>query len=238
MPAKNKKTDTTVIVAIIGVVGTVIAAIFSSPVLIAMLERETPVAQPSAAATDINKVLIFSQDFENGTTSGFAFDEGDWEISKDKSNNVLEGIADISQPDIWPMGIFGSNDFTNGIVEFRIKFNQFQNDSGVSFHFRYTDEDTYSVSLMQNDVELGYRNAKDEWNLTPFSKETVRPFVLTTDAWYVIRVEARGDRISLYIDNNRIFNASDDRLQRGVLVFSLAPGYEVMIDDVKVWSLE
>jgi hypothetical protein len=239
MPAKRKKTDTAIIVAIVGVIGTLIAAIFSSPVLIALLERATPAAQPSAsAATDVNQVLVFNQDFENGTTSGFAFDEGTWKIGKDKSNNVLEGIGDLSQPDIWPMAIFGPNDFTNGMVEFNIKFNRFQDEASASFHFRYNDESTYSAYVMQNSAGLGYRERKDEWVFKPFNKETERPIAFAVDTWYTIRVEARGERVSLYIDNNRIFNASDDRLQRGGLVFSLAPGFEVMIDDIKVWSLE
>lgn len=244
MPAKSKKTDTVVIVAIIGLVGTVIAALFSSPVLIALLERKTPVPGSSEASvtaapsTNANKVLVFNQDFENDSTSGFAFDGGDWKISNDKSNKVLEGIADKSEPDIWPMATFGPSDFANGIVEFKIKFSQLQDDTSASLHFRYTREATYSVTMMPSGVEMGYRDSKSKWTISLLSEETSRPFTFTIGTWYVIRVEAYGDRFSLYIDDNRMFSASDDRLQRGLLILSLAPGYRIMIDDVKVWSLE
>lgn len=241
--SKRKKTDTAVIIAIIGLVGTIIAALFSSPVLIAMLERGTPSAQPSEAlvneaqSTNAGKVLVFSQDFEKGTISGFAFDGGEWKITSDQSNKVLEGIADASV-DVWPMAFFGPADFADGVIEFKIKFNQFQNDASASFHFRYNDEATYSISMLQTNIGLGYRTGKNGWSLTPLNEKTNLPFTFENGVWYWVRVETRSDRFSIYIDNNRLFNASDNRLQRGGFVFSLAPGYKIMIDDINVWSME
>jgi hypothetical protein len=236
---KRKKMDTAVIVAIIGLSGTVIAALFSSPVLIALLERKTPTAPPTETSpTDGDRVLVFSQDFEDDTTSGFAFDEGDWKIIRDKSNKVLEGIADVSTPDIYPSATFGPSDFADGVVEFKIKFNQFTNDESASLHFRYTNQATYSVLFMQDNIGLGYRDMQIGGNFVPLSEETYRPFNLAVGTWYGIRLEARGDRFSLYVDGNRLFSASDNRLQRGRLIFAIAPGFKVTMDNVKVWSSE
>lgn len=238
MPEKRKKTDVAIIVAIIGLAGTLITALFTSPVLIALLERKTPVPTPNSqtSSTDVNKVLAFSSDFESGSLDDFTFDGGNWKIVKDKNNNALEGTADKSMPDVWPMAIFGPSDLGNGVVELKLKFKQLQSDISSSLMFRYNSDASYSITMTQNSVEMGYRDRATGWEFVPFSDSTSRPFDPKPNEWYTMRLEMDGSQAAFFINNNRIFSASDDRLPSGGLNFSIGPGYQIELDDVYVWE--
>ena len=91
---------------------------------------------------------------------------------------------------------------------------------------------------MQNLVILGFRDSQNDWHLEPFSAETTRPFSFETGEWYTVTLEARGSLFTVIIDDNRLFSANDERLQKGRLVFDLNPGYLVMFDDVEVLELK
>lgn len=42
----------------------------------------------------------------------------------------------------------------------------------------------------------------------------------------------------VFVDNNRIMSARDDRLSKGGLSFSAEAGMRVAFDDVKAWELK
>lgn len=252
--SKEKKDNSGMIIAIIGLIGTLVAAALGSPLLVELLKdrqaTETPpgiVTEPPVnnSATPDSKtpgppefseqILVFREDFDSDNISGFSYDVRQWQIGKDKSNRVLEGDSTTSSPDAVISAIFGPSDFTNGIIEFRIRVNQFASDTTASLRFRSTDQATYALSFMQNQVILGYRDSQNDWYLEPF---TSRSFLFEAGVWYLVRLEARGTEFTIYIDNNRLFSASDNRLQKGGLEFTLNPGYRVMFDDVTVWELK
>ncbi|SRR5581483_3004596 len=229
---KGKKPETTIIVAVLGLVGTIIAALLGSPLLAKLLEPSTPT--PSAVVTTIGntQVPVFSQDFETGT-SGFSFDQGNWTVGKDKANKVLSVDAS-SAPAI---ATFGPNDFTNGVMEFKVNFKQLQG-NGVSFNFRRTSEATYALLLTQNQVSMGYRDIKNNGTFEPFNADTTRAFTFQTGTWYAIRIEARGSELILTIDNNRLFSATDDRITNGGFNFEIRQGNQIMFDDLNIWALQ
>jgi len=255
--SKEKKDNSGMIIAIIGLVGTLVAAALGSPLLVELLKNKQATETPASIVTEtpVTKVetpdihtqgppefteqnLIFRENFDNDNVSGFSYDVGQWQLGKDKSNQVLEGDSTASSPDAVSAAIFGPSDFTNGIIEFRIRVNQFASDATASLNFRYTDQSTYSLSFLQNQVILGYRDSRNDWVLKPFSNETSRSFLFEQGVWYLVRLEARGSEFTVYIDNNRLFSASDNSLQKGGLEFTLNPGYRVMFDDVSVWELK
>ena len=238
------------IIAIIGLIGTLVAAALGSPLLVELLKdkqatetppiivSETPSANTQQTPEFKDQILIFRENFDSDNVSGFSYDIGQWQLGKDKSNRVLEGDSTASSPDAVSAAIFGPSDFTNGVIEFRIRVNQFASDATASLRFRYTNQSTYSLSFLQNQVILGYRNSQNDWVLEPFSNETSRSFLFEQGVWYLVRLEARGSEFTVYIDNNRLFSTSDNRLQKGGLEFALNPGYRVMFDDVSVWELK
>ena len=85
---KQKKDNNALTIAIIGLVGTLVAAALGSPVLVEYIKSKQATAtatipppviqvtdQDSSSPVGTNHVLIFSQDFEKDITSGFAFEE-------------------------------------------------------------------------------------------------------------------------------------------------------------------
>ena len=250
MPKVEKeKKDNAMIIAIIGLIGTLVAAALGSPVLVELIKdkqiTETPVSSTQIPTVSTQtpvfteQTLIFSEDFENEKVSGFSYGGGQWNIVKDKSNKVLEGDSTSLSPGSDARAIFGPSDFSNGIIDFQIRVNLFVGDDPTAnLYFRETNQSTYSLAIMQDYIILGYRDSQNDWYLEPFSEETSHPFSFDTGVWYSIRLEARGSEFTVSIDDNRIFNASDTRLGKGGLEFTLNPGFQAMFDDFNVWELK
>ena len=237
---KGKK-DNAMIIAIIGLVGTLVAALLGSPVLVELIKGGQTTETPTLSAETQNfteQTLIFREDFDSDKVSGFAFDGGQWQVGKDQSNKVLEGDSTSVSPGEVARAIFGPSDFSSGIIEFRIRINQFGNDETANIAFRYTKQSTYALALMQNHTILGYRDSQNDWYLEPLNDNTSRPFSFEEGVWYLVRIEALGMQFIVNIDSNRLFSASDERLQKGGLEFSINPGYQVMFDDIQVWELK
>ena len=251
-PKERKKMDSAIIIAIIGLIGTLLAGLLSSPLLLELIERNSVTETPPALVTDepapvttspdtpteapvgTNEVLVFNADFEDNAASGFGFDHGNWQVGKDKSNFVLEAQSDTD----FSSATFGPNDFDNGIIEFRIRFEQAQNEGGMILFFRSTDSESYAIYLMRNQLLLGNHVVDADQQVVPFDNSAVRAFTFTQGTWYTVRVEARGSQMIVSIDGNRLVSARDTRLKKGSLLFSLDPGWQATFDDISVWALQ
>lgn len=249
---KQKKDNNALTIAIIGLVGTLVAAALGSPVLVEYIKSkqamETPAAaiptpviqvtdQDSSSPVGTNQVLIFSQDFEKGITSGFAFEEGTWEVTKDKSNRVLQGEG--TDPG-FPGGraYFGSTNFVNGVIEFKLKFIQF---GDLYADFRLQNSGTYVLyfrPVNQHLVLASNMPVGADWELLELNPESVQPFSFQEKVWYTVQLQVLGNHFIVTIDGNRILSTYDDRLKQGRLRFTLEPGTKIMLDDVQVWALE
>jgi len=223
----KKEVNTAVIIALIGLVGTVIAALISSPLLLKLFERQ-PI---ETVITNGNNVLVFSEDFEDGTTSGFGFSDDNWTIGKDKSNNVL--VADTTVSQAYAICSFGPTDFSNGMIEFKIKYEEL---GGFYTVFRLKDMAEYIFYLTPHQAILGYNSKAQDWKMTPFGDDSIKSISIQTGIWYPVQIEIQGTNIAAYFDGNRLFTGEDSRLQKGSLQFNMDEGTKVMLDDVKVWS--
>jgi hypothetical protein len=232
---KKSKLSPTVIIALIGLAGTVITALLTSPVLIELIKKSsaTETLAGVTAVPPANATLVFDKDFEDGVVSGFAFRSGDWEMTKDKSNRVLEFTATGPEAPA-AVAYFGSPDFSDGVVEFRVRFITL---FGMYFDFRQQDDAVYVLSLdPDSKVVLWAVNAVEAFYAV--GPDTSQPFTFQKDVWYTVRLEARGERVTVNIDGNRILSGSDARLASGRIRFALQPNAVVYLDDVKVWSFE
>ncbi len=231
---KKSKMSTTVLVALIGLAGTIITALLTSPVLIELIRKssatETPVE--STAVAPAGASLVFNEDFEDGVASGFAFQMGDWKISKDKSNRVLEFIATGAEAPA-AKAYFGPSIFSDGVVEFRVKFIELH---GLYFDFRQQEDAVYVLALdPESSVVLLAVNAEEFYE---FDVNSNLPYTFQKDVWYAVRLEARGAQVTVNIDGNRVLSGSNDRLPSGSIRFALQPNAVVYLDDVKVWSFD
>jgi hypothetical protein len=228
----KKGIDTAIIVAIIGLIGTLTVGILNSQVIIKLLDRSSATPAETALSTS-GAQLVFNEDFEDNIASGFAFESGNWEIVNENSNFVLKGIATDPIP-LVANAYFGPNDFSDGTIEFRVKFLQLY---GMDLDFRTQDNgETYvlalspdyqTIVLATNTVENG------DWLFSPNRKF---PFTFKQNIWYYIQFEIQGDQMALNIDSNRILSMSDSRFKKGRIRFALVPGAVIELDDVKVWS--
>ena len=177
-------------------------------------------------------MLIFNHDFQNGSTSGFGFQSGEWNLVKSKPNTMLRAQ---SSPDSNAWATFGPTDFQNGIIDLKLKFEKLG-----AFHVIFRDRDGahYSFVLNAQQALLGYASSPQDPAVAPLSETTVQLISTQTGVWYDLRIEARSDRITAYIDGNRLFSASEARLQAGGLQLLLEPGARVVLDDIQVWSYE
>jgi hypothetical protein len=227
-PRKNNSTT----IAIIGLFGTIITALFGSPVLVEWIKSRQATATPPAFITPTpgftEQVLIFREDFDNDTVSGFSY-EGNWRIGKDKNNRVLL----VSEPG---KATFGPSDFTNGIVEFRAQIRESTGAGIAAVNFRESKGGAYALAFSEGQLVLGRQERNGSFQA--FSGETARSLVLEKGAWYLIRVEVRGSEMIVFVDNNRIMSASDESLSKGGLSFSVDGGMQVSFDDVNVWELK
>lgn len=233
---EKKKLDTAIIVAIIGLIGTLAVGILNSPLIIKLLDRApTP---STLALTDLPPnagQLIFAEDFDDNAVSGFAFELGEWGIVKEKSNFVLKGTAtgfDTPAAEAY----FGPNDFTDGIIEFKCRFLKpiglymdfhFQGEKGG--HFLNLSPAYESVFLAAITFQTGEN---------PVSIISSQSFTFQQDIWYKVWLELQENQMTLNVDGNRILSASNSRFETGRMRFTLDPGTVVELDDVRVWSLK
>jgi hypothetical protein len=247
MTPKKEKPDSTVIVAIIGLAGTLIAGLLSSPVILKLLDQTPTPAQASPSATTApqpvsptntavpipgNLTATFSQAFDSNP-SGFAFDTPlAWEIVKYKGNPVLEVDASQAPANDGSDIIFGPPDFGNGVINF--KFNLIET-GNFFLGFRGNQNDSYLVYFAPQDsaITIMINGQTYNWNGEDLS---TRSFTFTPDNWYDVRLEVQGENMTLWIDNNRILTASDARLQSGAVFFHLDAGSMLQFDDVQIWQ--
>ncbi len=232
--ASKKGVNVAIIVAIIGLAGTIITALLNSPHLFKP-PIKIPMDTPSPPPPVNGASLVFSQNFEDGTASGFGFTDDNWSVKRDRSNYVLIGDASPLETDESTEAIFGPTDFRDGIIEFKLKFEKL---GSFDLCFRSRDSALYVLFLNGDDgaASLVYNSEAEGWQFTPFSKETTQVFSFEPDVWYVVHLEARGPQVTVSINKNWLFTGNDSRLQSGRIRYSIVDNAKVMLDDVKIWS--
>lgn len=255
-PKSKEKANPTVIVAVIGLAGTLITALLASPVLIALIEEEAPTATPppavttEAPATEANltepvvptdtpanptQVLVFENTFNNETMDGFTVQSGEWHPGMDKNEPVLEGIGPADESQIAAVD-FGAGDFSDGIIEFNMRFRTL---GGFILSYRSSSDQVYSLYLdpLQREITIGYSSENNDWELEPFKGTCFRSHTFPLNTWYQVRLETVGDQVDLWINDEPFLSCSDSRLTTGGLSFMLQNGAYVLLDDVRVWEL-
>ena len=230
MPAKKvRKVDTAIVVAVIGLAGTMFAALLASPLASRWFN---PAPEPTTVIpTAGTATVVYSNDFTDERTSGFVFESAQWSIARDRGNEVLELRASGEDSGI---AFFGPTDFANGSISFRFSLKQFD-----SFRLNYRSElgvQTYALyfSPANEEIILGYSSAENAWELEPFTGTSTRPFQFDESVWYTVKLDVVGDQISVWVDGNKILTGGDTRLQTGSMEFVIQVEGVVWIDDVEV----
>ena len=239
MPSRphKKKINPTILAAWIGLIGTFITAIFASPLLLELVKRSgTLVAVTDAdPAAPTPGTLIFSQNFEDGSTSGFSLRDGNWQVIREQSRQVLEFKAAGTG---WPAGTmyFGPSNISNVVIEFQVELKKL---SGFYLNFReQSNGDAYVISFDPNDKVIVWATTVYDGSNWQFSPIESQPFTFQQDKWYRVRVEANGEEVVITIDGNRTLTGFDSQFSNGSLRFELQPDSEIRLDDVIIWALD
>lgn len=239
MPSKSQKTkiNPTILAALIGLTGTLITAIFASPLLIELIQRSDAQVTATAGVSSLSTpgTLIFSQNFDDGSTSGFSLRDGNWRVIREKSKRALEFTAVGTG---WPAGTmyFGPSNISNVVIEFQIEFKKL---SGFYLGFReQSNGDSYVIGFDPNNkVIVWAANIYDgsNWNFSPIESQ---PFTFQQDKWYRIRVETNNEEATITIDGNRMISGFDTQFSDGSLRFELQPDADILLDDVNIWAID
>lgn len=233
---EKKKVDTTVLVAIIGLVGTLAAAILSSPVLIKLIERTPPPAAtptPGPTATPVvaptgasNAVLVFSEDFNDGNASGFTITGGSWQVRKIGGETFFEGSGNGGV-------LFGPPDMANGTLSFQFRFAK---ESAFFVALRFSPQEEYRLTVDgRNDrIEMAYRSAASGIP-QPIAAQGR---ALERGVWYPLTIQMNGPEIAVRLADELLFTARDERLTRGGLMVGLDSGESVQLDNLLIWRLD
>lgn len=225
---KPKKMDKAIVVALIGLAGTVLAALIASPI-IGRLFPDAP-ASEVAGEQGADSDRVFWEDFEKGHPSGLSISTEEWQVMEYEGGYVLE----VSGIDSGNTSIsFGPNDFSDGAIEFRLLFVNFD---GFIMNFR-SDVETYTLYLAPTggEIKLGYGSAANDWELEPFD-DGIRTMDFSENTWYSVKLETQGSRFTLWVDEKKLLYVEDSRLKQGETGFAIQYDGTVLLDDVAVYQ--
>jgi tRNA A-37 threonylcarbamoyl transferase component Bud32 len=185
--------------------------------------------------------LAVNENFESGVASDFRPADGVWQILDDGSGNkVFQAFNQSNTNFIWTE--FGPTDFSDGIIEYRFRYIDFDPQVGgsdmeyVFFRIRGDRNDSYTFQLQSTNslADLNYVPI-DSSSWFSFGSENI---TLAKDIWYVVRIEILKNRISVYMNNQILIDGMDysSRLTSGRLGFQVGPSSVIQYDDVKVWQ--
>lgn len=228
---KPKKMDRTIVVALIGLAGTIIAALIASP----FLERILPEGPASEPLTRLEADLdrVFWENFESGHPSGLSISTEEWQVLEYGDGSALE-VSGIGSGNTSVS--FGPNDFSDGVIEFKLLFINFD---GFLLIFRSSgDMETYTLYLSPTggEIKLGYSSAANDWKLALF-EGGLRTMNFTENVWYTIKLEASGSQFTLWMDNKKLISSQDSRLEKGGMEFAVQYEGTVLLDDIGVYQV-
>lgn len=164
----------------------------------------------------------FIDDFEDGNASGWQLEDG-WSVIQDNGNYVLQGTGHKwaeTGPSIWADYTFIT----------RIKPINFA--GGVHINFRKSSEGRYFLGFHQGGLYLCKQF--NQWNEIA-DNIALSSGTYTTNRWYDLRVEVRGDNIKVYVDNILKIDYTDPApLLNGAIAFETLDDAHFYVDDVQV----
>jgi hypothetical protein len=170
---------------------------------------------------------LYEQDFESDSIDGIVEKGGKWSIVTDTGSNHIY-CNDVS--DNWQSFKFGLETWTNYAIQMRVKILALNANQSAEVYTRVNSETTgYRANMDGSGARLGYYLPNKDLGETSFVTEA--------NTWYTFRIEAAGNRIKFYINDQLIANAVDDQRLAGMAGFGAAPNTKACVDDIRVWAL-
>jgi hypothetical protein len=207
---------------------------------------------PATPTSSAEGSVLLQEDFEDLSHKDVDITEerdkkGTWNIVDDglgKGNDVLE----LSNPgdNSWAHIRIGSEswDFQNGFIEFQYYFKQYEKDApedeaSIDFYFRKNPLNGQSYIIVIHpalgSVQFHVAKSEDDWihlGTSTLNKQEL-------DGWHLLRVEAQGNQIKIYIDDlsNPLLESNEDyRLPKGKISYDIREKTVVQLDNIRVVS--
>jgi photosystem II stability/assembly factor-like uncharacterized protein len=164
----------------------------------------------------------FDDDFENGSTSLWQLENG-WSLVPENGNHVLQGIG-------YSWANAGSPNWGDYTFETRVRLNE--SGSGLHMNFRYNPlQETYFVGFYEQ--ELSLCKTYNQW--AEFAELVEKVELHNLNQWYNLKVVAKGDDISVYVDGALKIDYTDPApILSGAIAFEAMYNSRVYIDDVHI----
>jgi hypothetical protein len=187
------------------------------------------------------KVWSFDKDEIGKPPSGFEFavtakkQPGTWVIAKDGKNLVLAQTDRDKTPRRFAMALVKDMKFKNVRLSVKAKVIAGDVESVAGLVWRYQDADNYYVARWNHDSVRVDRVVKGERQLLPKRELEIK---LDPKLWHVLKVEHRGDKIKVFVDDKMIFEGNDKAYQEGQIGLWIKADSLTYFDDLMVEELK
>lgn len=174
---------------------------------------------------------LFEEDFEDGRADGFNYIGSDWKVVEDENENRVYQVDTTADND-GPSIEFGSMGWTDYAVSYRVRLLNAKAD--VWLNFRNSRQGTYveRLSLRYGHAGLYISPGGDPW------QPLIEPsYHLVQNKWYRVRVEVKGETISVFVDDQLVMKKTDSRLSAGNLTIGNLGNTLAQFDDIRVSAL-
>lgn len=185
-------------------------------------ELEIPIFTPQ---------ILFEDDFEAGHLEQWENRNSIGRIVRDGDNHILR-LENTS--DDFVIFLLPHRPWTNYAVEASVRIEQSTpTNTDFFINIRTNGDGSYSAGL---DMETSTTNILAASNGT-FADLGTKTIGLTMNQWLQLRIEAVGNQIALYIDEELMRSATSSDHAAGTISFSIAPHTIVELDNVRVVDL-
>ena len=171
---------------------------------------------------------LFEEDFEDGKTQGFTYIAGAWKIVEDETGNHVYEL-DNSKESGYPSFYFGTPQWKDYAIQFRVRILN-PGEGWTIISFRSSESDQYIVSIDINMTSLNYTHADG----ARWIDITTREHPLEKNKWYDVSIEAYGEEIRVFIDDEIIINTDDTKFQTGIVIIGVGQYSYIQLDDIFV----
>src|SRR5258708_233064 len=157
-----------------------------------------------------------------------------WNVVQDeKGNNVVE--VDTTSTENQGAGAnFGSKDWTDYALEYRLRLLNPSADTGVMFRREIGVASGY---VLQFGPRYGAVTLLITPHGGPWQQVVSRGYGVRTNTWYHIRIEAVASALRVYVDDKLQLQLADSRISSGGCSVGVAPGTRAQFDDIRVTAL-
>ena len=170
-------------------------------------------ASIATASHPKQKVWDFEENSFEELSRVFYFDEtGDaskatWRLIKEGGNQILHQSANISGSTPYALAVVDKSKFQDVSLTVRVKAGAAAGQPKAGVVWRYRNSENYLVACLdfQDDRIRLYRVVRGNRVMFGAGEE----IILKPGIWYTLRVEHRGDRIKVYLDNEAFIIEKD-----------------------------